>query len=158
MRYAIAAAVTLLAGCSESPEQPSAEPVTAPTVARSQPSAAAAAGVTAQATPRAVAIEGEYRIAGINGQDIDQPYAVTASIDGGRIHLTADCLNFAWSYSLVGDAIRTRREAVEGCGRGPTAAEEAIVAAFDAASTVARTPAGALDVSAPGHTVTLFSQ
>jgi hypothetical protein len=156
MRLLLTASFALLAACTESPEKPTAEPVASasPAVARSSPSPAPTA---ADAEP-ATAIEGEYRIAGVNGQDINQPYAITASISSGRIHVTADCINLGWDYTLEGAAISTKRVAVEGCGRGMTAAEEAITTAFDAARTVVRTPSNSIEFRAPGHTVTLFSQ
>ena len=156
MRRVIPAALVLLAACTDSLEQPTADPVpsSSPAVVRASPTPASSAAQAAQA----VEIAGEYRIAGVNGRDINQPYGITASIGADRIHITADCLNFAWSYRQQGSVIATKRVAVEGCGRGPTAAEEAIVAAFDAAASVVRTPANALEFRAPGHTVTLFSQ
>lgn len=160
MRILVAATFAVLAACTESPEKPTAEPVASPSpaVPRSSPSPAATAADAPLASAPAGAIEGEYRIAGVNGQDINQPYAITATISAGRIHVTADCINLGWSYTLQGAAISTRRVAVEGCGRGMTAAEEAITAAFDAARTVGRTPANAIEFRAPGHSVTLFSQ
>ena len=160
MRILVAATFVLLLGCTQSAEKPTAEPVASPSpaVARSLPSPAATATDAPVAVAPAFAIPGEYRIAGVNGQDINQPYAITASISGDRIHVTADCINLGWSYTMQGAAIGTKRVAVEGCGRGLTRAEEAVVAAFDAAKTVARTPSNAIEFRAPGHTVTLFSQ
>lgn len=152
MRLALSLLV-LVTACSETPEKPTADRVTAQSPARPRPSAAA----TADPAP-AMAIAGEYRVAGIDGQDINQPHGITASISADRIHVTADCLNFGWSYTLQGSSIITKRVPVEGCARGLTAAEEALVAAFDRASIVARTPANALELRAPGHTATLFSQ
>jgi len=158
MRILVAALLALLVACTESPEKPTAEPVasSSPAVPRSSPSPAATAADAPAAT--APAITGEYRIAGVNGRDINQPYAITASISADRIHVTADCINLGWSYTQQGAAIATKRVAVEGCGRGMTAAEEAITAAFDAARTVVRTPSNAIEFRAQGHTVTLFSQ
>ena len=105
-----------------------------------------------------VSLAGVYRIAGVDGADIDQPHAITASISADRIHVTADCLNFAWSYTARAAGIATQRVAVEGCARGLTAAEESVVAAFDAATTAVRTPANAIELRGGGRSVTLFSQ
>ena len=106
----------------------------------------------------APALAGEYRVAGIDGSEIDLPHAVTASIDSQRIHLTSDCINLAWSYRFEGEALTTERVPVEGCGRGFAPVEQELLAAFDAADTVARTPANAIEFSGGGHSVTLFSQ
>lgn len=145
MRLPIFAPLLLAACTAAPPAKREASPAPSPTQASVAPAAN-------------VALPGEYRVAGVDGREIDQPYAITASVTASRIHVTADCLNFAWSYSRQGDRIATERVAVEGCGRGPTPAEEAVVAAFDAAERVARSPANGIELSGPGHTVTLFSQ
>ncbi len=154
MRLSILAPL-MLAACTAAPpaERDEASPASAPAQA---PSATATAAPIAPAV--IVALPGEYRVAGVDGGDIDQPYAIAASITGQRIHVTADCLNFAWSYTLQANRIATTRVAVEGCARGPTRAEEAMVAAFDGARTVARTPANGIELRGPEHVVTLFSQ
>lgn len=103
-------------------------------------------------------IAGEYRVAGVDGAEINLPHAVTASIDGERIHLTSDCVNLAWSYHLAGGTLATQRVPVEGCGRGLDPIEHELIAALDVADAVRRTPANALELSGSGHAVTLFSQ
>ena len=122
------------------------------------PPVATAPAAPAAAPEATVELPGEYRIAGVDGGEIDQPYAITASITPDRIHVTADCLNFAWTYTAQGDRIATKRAPVEGCGRGLTASEEAVVAALDAASTVARTPGNAIELRGGARTLTMFSQ
>ncbi len=139
----------LLAACTAAPPAERDEATPAPSATATQAPIVPAASV---------ALPGEYRVAGVDGRDIDQPYAITVSVTQDRIHVTADCLNFAWSYSRQGDRIATERVAVEGCGRGPTPAEDAVVAAFDTAEVVVRTPAIGIELQGPGHTVTLFSQ
>ncbi|HEY6816875.1 MAG TPA: hypothetical protein VI168_15170, partial [Croceibacterium sp.] len=81
-------------------------------------------------------LAGEYRVAGINGSEIDLPHAITASIDGERIHLTSDCVNFAWSYRFEGEALVTEQVPVESCARGFDATEQELLAAFDVADAV----------------------
>jgi len=106
----------------------------------------------------AAELAGEYRVAGINGSDIDLPHAITASIDGERIHLTSDCVNFAWSYRFEGEKLVTEQVPVESCARGFDATEQELLAAFDVADAVHRTPANAIEISGGGNAVTLFSQ
>lgn len=117
-------------------ESAEAAPIAPPTEARPGPE---------------IDLAGEYRIAGVDGADIDQPHAITAAI-------TADFLDFAWTHTVQSARIATTRAAVEGCARGPTAAEEAVVAAFDSAATVVRTAANGVELRGGGHSVTLFSQ
>lgn len=154
MKAVLSAALMLaLPACS----QPAGSGDTAASPVASSP--ASAPRVTR--TPSAAApilLAGEYRVAGVDGRDIDQPYAITASITPARIHVTADCLNFGWTYTLAGDSIATERLAVESCGRGPTPAEEAVVAAVDAAARIARTPANGVELVGQGRRLTLFSQ
>ena len=139
----------LLTSCGPKGESPAPGSAPAPTssVARVGPSPV-----------ENVRLAGEYRVAGVDGDEIDQPYAVTASVTGDRIHVTADCLNFAWRYTIAGNRIATERMAVEGCARGLTAAEEAVVAAIDAAQDVSRSPANAVELRGQGRVLTLFSQ
>ncbi len=127
-----------LAACQREPEQ----------AAASEPPAISSA----------TEIAGEYRVAGVDGSDIDLPHAVTASIDAQRIHLVSDCVNLAWSYTLGDGVLATETAPVEGCARGLDPTEQALLAAFDVADTVRRTPANALEFSGGGHSVTLFSQ
>ena len=113
-----------------------------------------------EAPPIAAAAElvGEYRVAGVDGSDIDLPHAITASITADRIQLVSDCVNMAWGYTLTEGRLSTEQAPAEGCARGFEPTEQALLAAFDVADTVRRTPANALEFSGGGHSVTLFSQ
>lgn len=147
--------LAMLGACTAPP----AEPTGGEGQATSPPrGVASSAGPVAPVPLPMLDLAGEYRVAGVNGADVNQPYAITASISAERIHVVADCINLAWRYEQQGDTVSTERVAVEGCGRGLTVAEEAVTAAFDSARTVARTPGNALEFRGPGHAVTLFSQ
>lgn len=112
-----------------------------------------------EASPVAAAeLAGEYRVAGVDGSDIDLPHAVTASISADRIHLVSDCVNLAWAYTLEGAALTTERVPVESCARGFEPTELALLAAFDVVDSVRRTPANAVEFSGGGHSVILFGQ
>ena len=140
----------LLVGCSRE-AQPTAPPSPAPTATESP------AGPS-NAITSAGRLTGEYRVAGVNGDDIDLPYGITASISRSRIHVVADCVNVAWNYIFQGDMLVTERAPVEGCARGLTKKEDAIVDAFDAATTVSVTEANGVEFTGDGHTVVLFAQ
>ena len=147
MRLTGALALLLaLAGCDRSPEPapiPDAETGSAP---------------AGELVASSESLAGEYRVAGVGGKEIDLPYAITASVSADRIHLVADCVNLAWSYHFEDGILATERVAVEGCGRGLTAEEEALAAAFDGADQVSRLPSGAYEISGRGPSAMLFTQ
>jgi hypothetical protein len=103
-------------------------------------------------------LAGEYRVAGIGDEAIDLPHAITASISQDRIHVVSDCVNLAWSYRLEAGLLSTQRAAVEGCARGLTADEEALVAGFDGADKVLRDATNGYRFSGSGPVVTLYTQ
>lgn len=106
----------------------------------------------------ATELVGEYRVAGVDGSDVNLPHAITASISADRIHLISDCVNLAWDYTLAGGSMATRQVPVESCARGFEPTEQALLSALDVADTVSRTEANAIEFSGGGHSVTLFSQ
>jgi hypothetical protein len=160
MKVAVVAVLSLaLLGCD--PQQGGDEPRTAVAASESPLASTASPSAPASSVPGtepAILLPGEYRIAGVGGKAIDLPYAITASITADRIHVTADCLNFAWAYTARGETVATERVAAEGCARSLTAPEQAVVAAIDSASAASRTPANAIELRGGGHSVTLFSQ
>ena len=103
-------------------------------------------------------LAGEYRVAGVDGQGIDLPYGISASISGDRIHVTADCVNMDWSYRFENGAQATERVPVESCARGLTREEQAIAEAFDTATAVVLNRANGFEFTGDGSSVTLFTQ
>ena len=99
-------------------------------------------------------LAGEYRVAGVDGQGIDLPYGISASISGDRIHVTADCVNMAWSYRFENGALATERVPVESCARGLTREEQAIAEAFDTATAVVLNRANGFEFTGDGSSVT----
>ncbi len=165
-RYSLALCLLVLGGCAaeedEQPEESVAAPQASATTPGVEPSQAPSQALP-EAPPPANALAagelpGEYRLAGVDGGDIDLPYAITASIRGGRIHVVADCVNMAWRYTYASGRLATTRDPTESCARGLTANEEAIVAALDGATQAVRTPSNGIELSDGGHSVTLFSQ
>ncbi|MGX7894078.1 hypothetical protein [Tsuneonella sp. HG222] len=147
MRTTSALALLLtLAGCDRSPEP--------------APILDAVTGSTPAGEPVAPSesLAGEFRVAGVGGNEINLPYAITASVSADRIHLVADCVNLAWAYRFEDGKLATERVAVEGCGRGLTMEEEALAAAFDGADKVSRLPSGAYEITGRGPSAMLFTQ
>lgn len=152
MRTYPIAAIILVAGCQ--PGGPTAPPEGESATATPEHSPPPSSDAIASSERLA----GEYRVAGVDGQGIDLPYGITASISDETIHVTADCINMAWSYHFDGGALATERVPVEGCARGLTPSETAIVLAFDAADTVSLNPANGYKFAGGGHSITLFTQ
>lgn len=152
-------AVTLLlfalAACqpANDPEN-AATPPAGPAPTATAPDAAPAPDIVA--SPESLA--GEYRVAGVDGADIDLPHGISAVIGPDRIDLTSDCIRLAWSYRFEEGVLATERVPVPSCRRALLPQEEAIAAAFDAAGVVRRTPANGMEFSGGEHSVTLFSQ
>lgn len=105
-----------------------------------------------------VELAGEYRVAGVDGGEIDLPHGITATITADRIDVQSDCIRFAWSYTQDGRALTTQMQPVPSCRRALLPAEQAISDAFSAATRVARTPENGLDFTGGGRNVLLFSQ
>jgi hypothetical protein len=140
----------LVAGCRPA-EQPAA-----PSTASSTTAAAPAPELRAIAS--ADRLVGEYRIAGADGQGIDLPYGIAATITADRIRVNADCFTLEWSYRFERAALATRRVPAKSCRRSLTPEEQAIAQAFDAATTVMLTEANGYEFVGGGHSVTLFTQ
>lgn len=104
------------------------------------------------------ALAGEYRVAGIDGGDVDLPHGITAAITGDRIDVQSDCIRFAWSYRFEDRLLVTEQAPVASCRRALLPEERALSEAVEAADVVRRTPANGIELSGSGRSVTLFSQ
>jgi hypothetical protein len=145
-------AFLVLAACQPAAERDAPEPAVSSTPAEPTPA------LSGNAVPPEQ-LAGEYRVAGVGGQGIDLPYGITASITADRIHLTADCVNVEWGYTMDADgSLSTLRVPTEGCARGLNEIEEALVEAFDGAERVSRTASNGYEFSGRGPTATLFTQ
>jgi hypothetical protein len=106
----------------------------------------------------AAELAGEYRVAAVDGAEIDLLHGVTASIDAARITVTSDCIVMAWSYTLADGALATEQAPAQSCRRAYLPTELELLAALDVADAAKRTPANAVELTGGGHSVTLFSQ
>lgn len=104
------------------------------------------------------ALAGEYRVAGVDGRDINLSHGVSASISEQEIEVLSQCIRFKWTYVLSGGVLAAERIPSMSCRRALLPEEEAISRAFDQAVQARRTPANGIEFSGEGHTVTLFSQ
>lgn len=145
-----------LAACQPAAEPDDREPIVAPAATDASPSPSPSDTGEAIASPEQ--LTGEYRVAGVGGDEIDLPYGITASITPETIRITADCVNVEWGYILVDGRMQTARVPVEGCARGLTDVEAALVEAFDGAERVTRNASNGYEFSGRGPTATLFTQ
>ncbi|MGB3167580.1 MAG: hypothetical protein WBA68_12480 [Alteraurantiacibacter sp.] len=122
--------------------------------------ATACVGPAPSASPEA--LEGEWRIAGLNGAALDLPVGLALSIGVDTVRYDSGCGGHAWTYRLDGSAIVTSRTRSpdNDCLARSTFPREVyqVAAAIDAARTVERTPANGVRLSGDGSSVTLFSQ
>jgi len=107
----------------------------------------------------AEALEGVYRVASINDDDLgdlDTGFAVAITRD--RIDVVENCVTTDWSYRFEGQQIVTAPIPGPTCRRALLPQETALIAALTGAQTVSRTPANGVLIEGSGGSVTLFSQ
>lgn len=153
MRTSLIVATLVLAACQA--EEPPPEP--SPVTSEADPGPGQPAIATGIITDP-VALEGEYRVAGIDGAEVDLPHAMTASITQDTLRYTSQCVTGAWRYRFEGQQLMLDPEVEAVCDRGRYPEEDAIEVAFAAATHVRRTASNAIQFSGGGHSVTLQSQ
>ncbi|WP_067784782.1 hypothetical protein [Paraurantiacibacter namhicola] len=146
-------AAALLSACQE--QTPPAEPM--PVTSEADPAPGQPAIATGVITDPLV-LEGEYRVAGIDGAEVDLPHAMTVTITPGTIRYISQCVTGAWRYRFEGQAIVLEQVVEATCDRGRYPEEEGIESALAAVTHVRRTASNAVEFSGRGRTVTLFSQ
>jgi len=128
--------------------------------AEAPPAPERAAGEEAQspAVPALHLPQGEYCIAGADGEDVNFGHAITVSISQDTIAVTSQCVTPEWTYRIEAGGLHTTPVIKPICERGRYPAEEAIVAVFDDPQSLQRTPENGLLVAGGGHDITLFAQ
>ncbi len=142
--------------------QPVAEPESAETEAPASANTEAPASADTEATPSAISssaeLAGEYRLAGINGEDFNEPIGVAVSITSDRIDFVGSCVFTHWTYRFEGEQIVTQMEEGPTCRRALAPWETTARDALSAAQSVSRTPSNGILIDGPGGSLTLFSQ
>ena len=105
-------------------------------------------------------IRGEWRVAGVGGQPLSQPFGISASIQGTRIRFVSQCISRQYELAIEGGLASARLidNEVPDCARALTIDERGLEHAMDQASTVYRLPSNALVFDGPAGAVTLFTQ
>ena len=114
-----------------------------------------------QTEPGSVDLQGNWRVAGIDGEPIDTPYAITLVADESNILWEPACAGQYRGYSISGETfaapIRNNNK-LEVCAIGFPEELPRIWSALEAAERIERTPENAVLISGNGRSVTLFSQ
>ena len=147
------------AACSPSaPEGNRAEtpPARAPEAAPAPP--ILPAGATA--VDDIASIQGEWRVAGVGGQPLSQPFGISASIKGKRIRFVSQCIARQYDLQVSGGLAASRLVGndVPDCVRALTIDERGLEQAMAQATAVYRLPSNALVFGGPAGAVTLFTQ
>ena len=114
-------------------------------------------------------LAGEWRVAGIDGADFNEPYGLALSGNAQELWWEPRCARVARSYRIDGLTARfappigTPPASSDGptppvCAIGlpPRLAE--VTRALDAADTIGRTASNGVEISGGGHSLLLFSQ
>ena len=153
------AALVLLGACADRDEVPRSEEVVTTTDTGTYAPEQVPGSVPIIAVDGLI---GEYRVAGIGGEQIDAPVGLSLSIANTRIIFPAHCGGYAWDYTLEAGALSTVlvMSPDPNCQtRAPVhPAVYELVAALDAVTGAERTPQNAIRLSGGGRSVTLFSQ
>ena len=115
-------------------------------------------------------LAGEWRVAGIDGEPLDESYGIALSATDQRIWWEPQCAGLVRLYRIEGERITLEPppppEAQKGLPRPPPAlctigvppAVDRVMQALDAVDTAVRTPQNGIELSGGGRSVTLFSQ
>ena len=125
------------------------------------------ASVTPAAAPPTLA--GEWRVAGIDGREFNEPYGLALSADARRIWWEPICAGFVRGYAIDGAIIAVGpdpdlppRQAGEPtrpvCTIAPPPRLAEVMRALDSADTIQGTPSNGVELSGGGHSLLLFSQ
>ncbi len=161
----VALAVLALAACSqESEPEEQVTTLPAPGGIESPPPAPPASPLSPVET-----LAGEWRVAGIDGQPLDEPYGLALSADDTEIWWEPRCANFAFGYRIDGFTLDTGTARPDGpmtpletpppvCAIGIPPRLSDVARVLDLAESVGRTPSNGILIEGGGHSLTLYSQ
>ena len=157
MRGLLALPVILLAACSqEAPPVPLASESTE--------------RLASSPLAEVASLEGEWRVAGIDGAELNETYGIALSASAEEIWAEPRCAGMVVSYRIDGlrftSAPATPEGSPPGTGNPPppvcaVAMPPRVADVFTAlrdADTIGRTPENGIAISGPDHSVLLFSQ
>lgn len=112
---------------------------------------------------------GEYRVAGIDGSEVQGHVGLAVSIDGPRLSYEPNCAGFVWDIRRGGGRLRFERAKEYGPQRQPDGTfmvcavavspeQRRLAEAIDAARRAWRTPSNGILLEGGGRSVLLFGQ
>ncbi|MBH5321653.1 hypothetical protein [Aurantiacibacter sediminis] len=162
MRILLSLALLIaLAGCEQAPSDEQLTTLPAPDGIENPP--------PAPGRPAPATLEGDWRVAGIDGEALDTNSGLALTADDEELWWEPRCFGAIRGYVIVGDAItfgsRTSTPpAVEGtpppvvCLIAPPPGLHEVMQAIDAAENIETTPNNGVRISGGGRSVTLFRQ
>jgi hypothetical protein len=109
----------------------------------------------------AVDMAGEWRVAELDGQELNKPHAIALSADHEQIWWEPECALQYRDYTIHGSRFRAKPEDQsrrEVCDIGLPEELPRVWSALDAADTIDRTGANGVRISGEGRSITLYSQ
>ena len=112
-------------------------------------------------------LEGEWRVAGIDGADFNEPYGLALSGSAQELWWEPRCARMARSYRIDGravdfaaalDAPKPGDPPALVCTIAPPPRLGEVMRALDAATTIGRTVQNGIEISGGGRSLLLFSQ
>ena len=121
------------------------------------------------APPLVTTLAGEWRVAGIDGAEFDEPEGIALSADAEEIWWAPRCAGVAYKYRIQGAAFSTGpykgyvpRKPGEPtppvCAIGLPKRLDEVVRALTSATRIRRTENNGIELSGGGHSLLLFSQ
>ena len=107
---------------------------------------------------------GEWRVAGIDGEDFDEPYAIALSASDSEIWWNPRCARQSVRYSIEGSRFRpippagSPEEPVAVCAIAVPPRLPDVIDSIRMADSIERTSANGIRLSGNGRSLTLFSQ
>lgn len=115
-------------------------------------------------------LKGEYRVAGIDGDEVRSGIALT--IEDRMIAFDPRCAGFTWTYTYADGELTTDRPEKPRTAGGPFVArpmrptcriavqpeQRSLANALDAVTKAVRTPSNGIELSGGGHSVLLYTQ
>lgn len=152
-------ALLALGGCRQKPPLPATEPP--------QPIAAARPIEPAPGLADVTTLEGYWRVAGIDGQALDEPVGIALTASDRQIWWEPRCAGMARNYRIEGVTIRftsTLPPRAPGeptppvCAIGLPPRLGEVFRALDEATGIARLPSNGIRIAGPAHDLTIFAQ
>lgn len=154
----VASLCLLLLAAACQPPPPSA-PVDAASEAASEAEAVMPDQLSAPISSMAD-LAGEYRVAGIDGEPLNESFGIALTIDPAFIRFDTECGEMFWATDVAGGALFTNRLPAEprSCDTPVHPRLLQLAGVIDAASRAGRTPANGVELAGNGRSVLLFSQ